>query len=124
MAMVVFSPDSYDLTRTMVHPLELPPLDGASVTHPEVISVLLDRTVSVLTQGIPGLPSPLVAVGRPGGTLPSSAFGLDSPDFLDTGDPALCLPVPKLRRCLRVMDFASDIDPGRIFRKSVRSVPG
>ena len=73
----------------LIPPFELPPLDGASVTHPEDISVLLDRTVSVLTRGIPGLPSPLVAVGRPGGTFPTSAFGSDSPDFLDTGDPAL-----------------------------------
>ena len=46
--------------------------------------------------------------------LPTSAFGLD---FLDMGDPALCLLVPRLRHCLRVMDFASDIDPGRIFRR-------
>ena len=113
-----FSPDSYDSTRTTVHPLELPPLDRASVTHPEEIYVLLDRMVSVRTREIPGLPSPLVAVGRPGGTLPTSAFGLD---FLDMGDPALCLLVPRLRHCLRVMDFASDIDPGRIFRRG-RSV--
>ena len=41
--------------------------------------------------------------------------------FLDTGDPALRLPVPRLRCCLRVMDFASDIDPDRIFRRG-RSV--
>ena len=44
--------------------------------------------------------------------MPTSAFGSDSPDFLDTGDPELGLPVPKLRGCFRVMDFASDIDPG------------
>ena len=97
MAMAVISPDSYDLICTTVHPFELPPLDGALVMHPEDISVMLDRTVSVLTHGIPKLPSPFVAVGRPGGTLPTSAFGSDSPNFPDTGDPALCLPVPKLR---------------------------
>ena len=80
--------------------------------HPEHIYVVLDRTVSVRNRGIPGLHSLLVAVGRPGETLPTSTFGLDSPNFLDTGDTALCLPVPRLRRCLRVMDFASDIDRG------------
>ena len=116
MAMAVLSPNSYDLIRTTVHPFELPPLDGASVTHPEDISVLLDRMDTVLTRGLPGLPSPFIAVGQPGGTLPTSAFGSDSPNFLDTGDPALCLPGPKLRHCLWVMDFASDIDPGLIFR--------
>ena len=58
MAMAALPLDSYDLIRTTVHPFELPPLDGASVTHPEDIFVPLDRMVSVLTQGIPGLPSP------------------------------------------------------------------
>ena len=74
MAMVVLLPDSYDLIRTTDRPFELPPLDGASVTHPEDVSVLLDMTDTILTRGIPGLPSPFVAVGRPGGTLPTSAF--------------------------------------------------
>ena len=110
--MVVLSPDIYDSIHTTDHPVELPPLDGTSVTHHEDVSVLLDMTDTLLTIGIPGLPSPCVAVGRPGGTLPTFAFGSDSPDFLDTGDPALCLPVPKLRCCFRIMDFASDIDPG------------
>ena len=121
MTMAVFSPDSCDSTHAAVRPLELPPLDGASVAHPEDISVWVEGTVSVRTRGIPGRPSPLVAVDRSGGTLPTSAFGVDSPEFLDTGDPVLCLPVPRLQRCLRVMDFASDIDPGRIFRRG-RSV--
>ena len=65
MAMAVLLPDSYDLIRMMVHPFELLPLDEASVTHREDITVLFDRTDTVLTRGIPGLPSPLVAVGRP-----------------------------------------------------------
>ena len=64
MAMVVLSPDSYDSIRTTDHPFELPLLDGASVTHPEDVSVLLDMTDTVLTRGIPGLPSPFVAIGR------------------------------------------------------------
>ena len=116
MAMVVLSLDSYDSIRTTDHPFELPPLDGASVTHPEDVSALLDMTDTVLTRGIPRLPSLFVAVGRPGGTLPTSAFGSDSPDFLDTDDLALYLPVPELRCCFLIMDFASDIDPGLIFR--------
>ena len=94
MVMVVLSPDSYDLIRMADHPFKSPPLDGALVMHPEDVSVLLDVTDTVLTRGIPGLPSPVVAVGRPAGILLTSAFGTDSPDFLDTGDPALCLPVP------------------------------
>ena len=57
MAMAALPPDSYDLIRTTVHLFELPPLDGASVTHPEDISVPLDMTVFVLTRGIPGLAS-------------------------------------------------------------------
>ena len=96
MAMVVLSLDSYDSIRTTDHPFELPPLDGASVAHPEDVSVLLDMTDTVLTRGIPRLPSPFVAVGPPGGTLPTSAFGSDS----------------ELRCCFRIMDFASAIDPG------------
>ena len=112
MTMAVCSPDSCDSTCAVVRPLGLPPLDGASVAHPEDIYVLLKRTVSVWTHMIPGRPSPLIAVGRPDGTLPTSALGVDSPEFLDKGDPVLCLPVPRLRRCLRVMDLASDIDPG------------
>ena len=92
MAMVVLSPDSYDLIHMADHPFESPPLDGASVTHPEDVSVLLDVTDTVLTRGIPGLPSPVVAVGRLGETLLTSAFGSDSPDFLNTGDPALIIP--------------------------------
>ena len=47
MVMVVLSPDSYDLIRMTDHPFELPPLDGASVTYPEDVSVLLD-IVSIL----------------------------------------------------------------------------
>ena len=58
--MAALPPDSYDFIRTTVHPFELPPLDGTSVMHPEDISVSLDGTVSVLTRGILGLPSPLV----------------------------------------------------------------
>ena len=80
MTMAVYSPDCYDLTHTTVHPLGLPPLDGASVTHPEDISVRLERT-----RGIPGRPSLLVAVGQPGGTFPTSVFGVDSSKFLVTG---------------------------------------
>ena len=67
MAMVVLSPESYDFIRMADHPFESPPLDVASVTHPEVVSVLLDMTAIVLTRRIPRLPSPAVAVGRPGG---------------------------------------------------------
>ena len=48
-SMVVLSPDSYDLIRMTDHPFVLPPLDGASVMHPEDISVLLDMTDTVLT---------------------------------------------------------------------------
>ena len=66
MAMVVLSPDSYDLIHTADHLFESPFLDGASVTHPEDVSVLLDVTDTVLTREIPGLPSPVVGVGRPG----------------------------------------------------------
>ena len=79
------------------------------MTHPADVSVLLDMTDTVLTRGIPGLPSPIIADGRPGGTLRTSAFGSDSPDFLDTGDPELCLQVPELRGCFRIMDFACDV---------------
>ena len=78
--MAVFSPDSYNCSCMTVHPLGLPPLKWASVAHPEDISVRLERTVSVWTRGIPERLSPLVAVGRPGGTLPTSAFDVDSPD--------------------------------------------
>ena len=53
MAMVVHSLDSYDSIRTTDHPVELPPLAGTSVTHPEDVSVLLDMTDTVLTRRIP-----------------------------------------------------------------------
>ena len=42
MAMVVLSQDSYDLIHTTDHAFEWLPLDGASMMHPEDISVLLD----------------------------------------------------------------------------------
>ena len=45
------------------------------------------------------------------------------------GDPVLCLPVPRLQRYLRVMDFASGIDPGpdlsqEAFGRSLGGPPG
>ena len=72
--MAVLSPDSCDSICTMDHPSELLPLDGAPVTHLEDISVLLDMTDTVLTRRTPGLLSLVVAVGRSGGTLPTSAW--------------------------------------------------
>ena len=112
MAMIVLLPDSYDSIRTTDHPFGVPSLDGASATHPADVLVRLDVTDTVLARGIPGLTSPIIADGRPGGTLLTSVLGSDSPDFLDTGDPELCLQVPKLRGCFWIMDFACNIDPG------------
>ena len=85
--------------------------------HPDSIVVRLDWTAAVRDRhGITGLASPFIAVVRPDGFAWTYDCGSDSPDFLGTGDPTACLPVPRLRRCLRVLDFASDIDPGRISR--------
>ena len=81
--------------------------------HPDSIVVWLDWTAAVRdSHGITGLASPYIAVVRPDGFAWTYDCGSDSPDFLDTSDPMACLPVPRLRRCLRVLDFASDIDPG------------
>ena len=94
MAVIVLISDSYDSIHTTDHPFGVPPLDGASVTHPADVLVLLDMTDTVLSREIPGLASPIIG------------------DFLDTGDPELCLQVPELRGCFWAMDFACDIDPG------------
>ena len=73
----------------------------------------MDGTAAVWdNHGITGLDSPFIAVVRPNGFARTYDCGSDSPDFLDTGDPTPSLPVPRLRRCLRVLDFAKDIDPG------------
>ena len=91
MTMAVFSPDNCDSIRAAVRPLGLLPSNGASVAHPEVSSAWLKRTVSVWTRGIPGRPSPLIAVGRPDVTLPTSAFGVDLPEVLCTVLPGAVL---------------------------------
>ena len=69
-------------------------------------------TDTVLARGIAGLAPPMIADGRQNGTLSTSARGSDLPDFLDTGDPELCLRLPKLRGCFWTMDFAHDSDQG------------
>ena len=109
--MSVFAPDSSDSTYVTVPQMELLTLEGASGVHPDNIVVRLDGTDAVRDDHeITGLASPFIAVVRPDGFARTYDRGSDSPDFLDTGDPTPSLPVP--RRCLQVLDFASDIDPG------------
>ena len=94
--MVVFSPDSSDLTCVTVHMMELPTLEGASVAHQNCMFVRLDGTVSVRNRGITGLASLLIAVARPEGFARTYDFGSDSPVSLNTGDPTPWRPVARL----------------------------
>ena len=80
--------------------------------------VRLDETAAVRNNQETSRPaSPFIAVVRPDGFARTYDRGLDSPVFLDTGDPTLSRPVLRLRRCPQVLDFASDIDPGGISRR-------
>ena len=116
--MLVLAPGSYDLIYEMVPQMELLTLEGPrGYTR---ITWLFGWT-RLLRFGITmhetsGQASPFIAVVQTDGFARTYDCGSDSPDFLDTGDPTPSQPVPKLRRCLRVLDFASDIDPGRISR--------
>ena len=111
--MSVFAPDSSDSTIVTVPQMELLTLEGTSGMHPDSIVVWLDGTDAVRDDyGMTGLASPFITVVRPKGFARTYDCGSDSPDFLDMGDSTPCLPVPRLRRCLRVLDFACDFDPG------------
>ena len=111
--MLVLAPGSYDLIYETVPQMELLTLEGPrGYTR---ITWLLRFGITMHETS--GQASPFIAVVRPDGFARAYDCGSDSPDFLDTGDPMPSQPVPKLRRCLRVLDFASDIDPGRISRE-------
>ena len=106
--MLVSSPDSYDLIYETVARIVLLTLEGASGLHPDDMVVRLDETAAVRDNHETSGPATLfIAVVRLDGFA-----GSDSPDSPDTGVPTPSRPVPRLRRCLRVLDFASYIDPG------------
>ena len=90
---------------------------GEELLAPRIIPAVFGTTVrttgGVDREMLVSAPaSPFIAVVRPDGFARTYYCGSDSPVFLDTGDPTSSRPVPRLRCCLRVLDFASDIDPG------------
>ena len=111
--MLVFTSNGYDLIYETVPQMELLTLEGASGVHPDSMVVQLEETAAIWdNRDTSGPASPFISVVRSDGFARTYDCGLNSPDFLDTGDPTPSRPVLRLRRCLRVLDFASDIDPG------------
>ena len=84
-------PDSCDLMGALDHPFGVPLLDSTSVMHPTDILVRLDETDTVLGHGSPGLAYPIIPHDQGREMWRTSMLESDSPDFLDTGDPELCM---------------------------------
>ena len=82
------------------HPFGVPLLDSTSVMHPKDILVRLDETDTVMGHGSPRLAYPIIPHDRVREMGRTSVLESDSPDFLDTGDPELCLGMLGQRGCV------------------------
>ena len=86
----------------------MPLLDDASVMHPADILVRLDEADMVMARGSHRLASPIITDDQLGEMWRTSMLESDSPDFLDTGDPELCLWRPELRGCIWDIELVCD----------------
>ena len=90
------------------HPFGVLLLDGTSVTHPADILAGLDETDTVMARGGPRLAYPIIPHDRLGEMWRTSVLESDSPDFLDTGNPELCLGMPEPRGCVWDIELVCD----------------
>ena len=101
-------PDSCDLMGALDHPFGVPLLDSTSVTHPTDILVRLEETDTVMAHGSPRLAHPIIPHDRLREMWRTSVLESDSPDFIDTGDPELCLGMPGPRGCVWTAELVCD----------------
>ena len=92
----------------MDHPFGVPLLDGTSMTHPTDILVWLEETDTVMARGSPRLAYPIIPHDRLGEMWRTSVLESDLPDFLDMGDPELCLGMPGPQDCVLDVELVCD----------------